>query len=171
MWTFAHEVGHNRGCAHNRENASIDGAYPYAYGHRFTGDDGVDYRTVMSYDSDPPGITRIPIFSNPVMEYAGEPTGVPIGEPGESHCAHVHNQTSLVCAGFRDERTFVEFGWSGESDGFVHTPFATITDAIAASRIGGTIMLRGDDPSAIDSLAEPRVYGHDGSGSTVLGDE
>jgi hypothetical protein len=170
VWTFAHEVGHNRGCAHNREDASVDGAYSYSYGHRFTGDDGVGYRTVMSYDTDPTSFTRIPIFSHPYMEYQGEPTGVPIGEPGESHCAHTHNQTSLVCAGFRDERTFVEFGWTGDSDGLIHTPFATLGDAIAGSRIGGTIMLRGDGPEVGGLLSEARVYRHDGPGSSVLGD-
>ena len=34
-YVLAHEVGHNRGCAHNREDAGVPGAYDYAYGHRF----------------------------------------------------------------------------------------------------------------------------------------
>ncbi|MBP8129665.1 MAG: hypothetical protein KA184_08780, partial [Candidatus Hydrogenedentes bacterium] len=46
--TFAHELGHNMGCAHDRENAT-GGIFPYSWGWRFTGLDSVLYRTVMSY--------------------------------------------------------------------------------------------------------------------------
>src|SRR4030095_17019931 len=59
-YTFAHELGHNMGCAHDRQNSSGHGAFAYSYGYRFTGNDNTLYRTVMSYA---PG-TRIPYFSN-----------------------------------------------------------------------------------------------------------
>ncbi|MCJ7693555.1 MAG: zinc-dependent metalloprotease, partial [Sedimentisphaerales bacterium] len=69
--TFAHELGHNMGCAHDHNNASVDGLYDYSYGHRFYGDSTKQFITVMSY---PPG-TCIRYFSNPNVIYDGQPTG------------------------------------------------------------------------------------------------
>ncbi len=103
-WTLAHEVGHNRGCAHNREDATVLGAYDYAFGHRFfAGSTGL--RTVMSYDDASGTYARIPHFSNPDVDYAFEPTGVAIGLADEAHNAQVHANTAGVCADFRMERT------------------------------------------------------------------
>jgi len=170
IWTLAHELGHNRGCAHNREDATVDGAFTYAYGHRFTGDDGLDYRTVMAYDTDPPSIERIPNFSHPGILWQGQPTGVPVGDAGESHCALAQTNTDALCAGFRHEHTFVEFGWSGGSTGFIDAPFASIESGIEGSRDGGWIALRGDQPTFTGLLpGDHRVYVHDGVGSTLFG--
>ncbi|HEU5080243.1 MAG TPA: M12 family metallo-peptidase [Opitutaceae bacterium] len=64
---FSHEIGHNFGCAHDRENSKDDkgnltqGAYPYSYGYRFTGADNVQYRTIMAYS---PG-QHLSYYSNP----------------------------------------------------------------------------------------------------------
>ncbi len=169
-WTLAHEVGHNRGCAHNREDATNDGAYPYAYGHRFWDSDFNAYRTVMAYDSEVGGYVRVPHFSNPEVSYAGEPTGIWPGEEGEAHNALAHNNTSAVCAAFRVERTFLEFGWSGPNpDGLILTPYPSFSDAIGGSREGGTIVIYNGDSSFTGTLNEVRSYVHHGDGSTVLG--
>lgn len=69
---FAHELGHNMGCDHDRENSMGYHLYDFSYGWRFTGTDGVLYRDVMAY---PPGAS-IPYFSTPLIAYAGVPTGV-----------------------------------------------------------------------------------------------
>lgn len=170
VWTLAHELGHNRGCTHNREDADGEGAYPYSYGHRFTGDDGAGYRTVMAYDSDPASFERIPHFSNPAISWQGEPTGVPVGEAGEAHCALTQVQTDPLCATFRGERTFVDFDWTGASTGFIDAPFASIASGIEGSRDGGTLTLRGDLPGFSGLLPpDPRSYVHDGPGSTLIG--
>ncbi len=169
-WTLAHEVGHNRGCAHNREDVVIDGAYPYAYGRRFVGDGDAWYRTVMAYDHFTGGYERIPHFTNPEVNYGGVPTGIWPGLDGEAHNTLTHNNTAAVCATFRDERTFMEFGWSGGApDGFVLSPYPTLLEAMWGSLDGGTIVIQNDKPDFVGTLAGPRAYVHGGAGSAVLG--
>jgi hypothetical protein len=70
--SLAHEIGHNVGMAHNRENAQVAGAFAYSFGHQFLVE-GVPYRTVMAYQ---PGM-RIPYYSSPDVYYLGVPTGSP----------------------------------------------------------------------------------------------
>jgi hypothetical protein len=66
---FAHELAHNFGCQHDRQNANTAGIYSYSYGWHFN----VGYRTygtVMSYVG-----LRIPYFSNPSVSFDGVATG------------------------------------------------------------------------------------------------
>lgn len=168
-WSLSHEVGHNRGCAHNRQNAGIDGAYSYSYGLRFVGSDDVGYRTVMAYDHFQGGYERIPYFSNPDVNYAGVPTGIEPNYAGEAHNALTHLNTEAVCASFRGERTFVQFGATDYSDGSFLFPHPSINQAVIDSRQGGHLVLNNGDASYVGSLTEPRVFIHDGSSSVVLG--
>jgi archaellum component FlaF (FlaF/FlaG flagellin family) len=74
-YTFSHEIGHNFGAGHavgdsSGEN-SDNGLYSYSHGWRFTVDDGDQYHDIMAY---PPG-TTIPYYSNPNIDYLGQPTG------------------------------------------------------------------------------------------------
>lgn len=60
--TLAHELGHNLGLAHSRANPTSNlGTFDWSRGH------GVDgsFTTIMAYDTDFPGSTEIPVFSNP----------------------------------------------------------------------------------------------------------
>lgn len=66
--TFAHELGHNMGCAHDRNNAS-SGYRCDSFGYRTPNN---QYRTIMSYA---PG-SRISYFSNPDVTFAGFPLGI-----------------------------------------------------------------------------------------------
>ncbi|MCE7974258.1 MAG: hypothetical protein DYG92_08060 [Leptolyngbya sp. PLA1] len=92
-YTFAHELGHNMGCAHDRDNGS-SAAYSYAFGYRTP--DQV-YRTIMAYA---PG-TRIGRFSNPDLTFNGYVTGIPLGQTGETHNALCITNTSPIIEGFR----------------------------------------------------------------------
>ena len=83
VFTLAHEIGHNMGCLHNREdalNVSQSSDYDYgafAYGKRWFLN-GEGYRTVMAYDNSSKSYQNsIPYFSNPAISYLGVPTGNP----------------------------------------------------------------------------------------------
>ncbi len=168
VWSFAHEVGHNRGCAHNRENTQVPGAYDYSYGHRFEVG-GSGFRTVMAYDTNPPEFARIPYFSNPDVDWIGAPTGVPVGWAGEAHNSRTQNQTATLCAAFRAERTFVQFGWSEPSTGLMAAPIPTIAEAVLASRRGGSIALLNGSRTLTGTFTEPNTLVSAASGSVVLG--
>jgi hypothetical protein len=103
QFVFAHEVGHNLGCQHDRNNANNSGAYAYSYGHRFAAG-GTTYRTVMAYA---PGIP-IPHFSNPSVPYLGVATGVTDGQAASADNARTINLTAPVAAGFRGQGTVIQ---------------------------------------------------------------
>ena len=79
VFTLAHEIGHNMGCLHNREDASgslEDYDYKaFAFGKRWFLE-GEGYRTIMAYnDASKSYNNSIPFFSNPSVSYLGVPTG------------------------------------------------------------------------------------------------
>lgn len=91
--TFPHELGHNMGCAHDRDNAG-GASFPYAYGYRTPGN---QWRTVMSYA---PG-TRVAYFSNPNVTFQGFPMGVPIGQANPCFNAQAINNNANTIAAWR----------------------------------------------------------------------
>lgn len=94
--TFAHEVGHLFGAAHNPENDG--GSAPFAYGHGYYYMPA-RWRTVMSYQRcgwyTP--CYQVPFFSNPHVNYGG----VPMGTTSTHDNARVLNQRACTVAGFR----------------------------------------------------------------------
>lgn len=93
-YSFAHELGHNLGCQHDHANAG-SGAFSYSYGHRSTNN---QWRTIMSYA---PG-TRIQHFSSPVVNYAGEATGVAEGGANAADNAQTIRSLAAAMSDFRD---------------------------------------------------------------------
>ncbi|MDR0534931.1 MAG: chitobiase/beta-hexosaminidase C-terminal domain-containing protein [Puniceicoccales bacterium] len=104
-WSYAHEVGHNLGCAHDRAQGG-NGIFYYAHGYHMSNGSG----TIMSYAG-----TRVPHFSNPEVMQNGAPTGVSELNPdgSENHttsanCAKTINLTLPVVAGYRKFKPSVE---------------------------------------------------------------
>ena len=79
-YTLAHEIGHNMGCLHNREdsdgNSSGYNFASFSFGKRWI-ENGQGYATVMSYDTKPVSTypNTIPYFSNPDVTYLSTATG------------------------------------------------------------------------------------------------
>jgi len=94
--TFAHELGHNQGCAHDHDNAG-NSLFSYSFGHRWFSTNGTQYRSVMSYS---PG-SRVPRMSNPEVLYIGTPTGIPSGQNDPADNARSINTAASVIASWR----------------------------------------------------------------------
>ena len=92
-YSFAHEIGHNQGAAHDLANTSDITIYPYAHGYQ---DPLGRFRTIMAYDC-PGGCSRINYFANPSVLYNGSPTG----EAAYSADAIAIDQTAPTVAAFR----------------------------------------------------------------------
>ncbi len=82
-YTLAHELAHNMGSKHSRnqsEEAALEtgGLFPYSTGWRWNGTNGISYSSVMTYADFPisgPSSIPTPHFSNPSISFQGEPTG------------------------------------------------------------------------------------------------
>lgn len=88
-WTYTHihEVGHNMGAHHHKEQSEETdpgpGVFDYSAGWRWTGVDGGHYASVMTYESgqwfeDGIDHQRTPYFSNPQVFHQEVPTGHPV---------------------------------------------------------------------------------------------
>jgi hypothetical protein len=76
-WTYTmiHEIGHNMGCHHRKDQVVQPGPglFDYSAGWRWIGNDSGKYCSVMSYEED--GYSRVGYFSNPNILYQGVATG------------------------------------------------------------------------------------------------
>lgn len=76
-WTYTliHELGHNMGCDHRKDQVDQHGPglFSYSAGWRWIGANNGKYCSVMSYEED--GYGRVGYFSNPNVLYQGVATG------------------------------------------------------------------------------------------------
>ncbi|MBN8737266.1 MAG: VCBS repeat-containing protein [Xanthomonadales bacterium] len=96
--TFAHELGHNMGSAHDRANATEPGAYSYSYGYLGNGASG--FSTIMAYGAKT--ATPLSVFSNPnISTCQNSPCGVPDSNTTSSaDNVHSLNNTAALIAAF-----------------------------------------------------------------------
>ena len=132
--THAHEMGHNMGNAHSRNQeqnaAGADGGlFEYSTGWRLTTGDGSRFATVMTY---PEGDNGLLIFSNPDVNFNGVPTGSYTGEFAPADNARSMREIKQVIANYR-ESSF-EFGPPS-----VTTAQVTAID-FSSARSGGNVV-------------------------------
>lgn len=118
-----HELGHNQGCGHDVANGGC-GYSAYAYGWRFTGNSGTQYRTVMAYA---PG-TRIPYFSNPSQTF----DGVATGSSGVADNEQVMEERKATCEAFEATRwdIFIDSAYGGIEAGTNALPYNTFNEGV-----------------------------------------
>jgi peptidyl-Asp metalloendopeptidase len=127
--TFAHELGHNMGSAHDRANAEKDsngnpipGAYSYSFGYLGNGTNG--FATIMAYGS----ATQTPVnyFSNPnISKCQNTPCGVADSSTSSADNAHSLSNTAPLIAQFEPNEVATSGAYvhndvdgNGESDLF-----------------------------------------------------
>ncbi len=105
-WTYTtiHEIGHNMGLAHHKaQNTEAGpGLFSYSAGWRWTGTDGRQYCSIMTYELGryfADGITheRVAYFSNPGIAHLGTATG----HPADGDNARTMRATKDVVAAYR----------------------------------------------------------------------
>lgn len=106
--TLVHEIGHNLGCNHDRDNAGGGGAYSYSYGHRCLGGRPVayNYRSIMAY---PPG-KSVNQWSSPNL--LASPNGCTLGANNDDNVRSINNVKSTVAA-FRSTKLYEWTYFSG----------------------------------------------------------
>jgi Metallo-peptidase family M12 len=127
-YSFGHELAHLMGCRHDCDNDNTLTPYNYAHGYEYCGV-GAHWRTVMSYNNC--SSTRLPYFSNPVISYAGNPTGT-TGSGCQADNHQVLNNTALTVANFRCHSSSVGNVWMKDSwaDTGLEPDPATAADAM-----------------------------------------
>lgn len=109
-YTFAHELGHNMGMGHHKqqlyetEEDKYGGLFDYSAGWRWLGYDGNFYSTIMTYPQkdyfeDGMESINLPHFSNPRIFHEGKPTGDVL----DANNARTLRQVRHVIAAYRED--------------------------------------------------------------------
>lgn len=104
--THAHEMGHNLGSHHSRNQRNNPapargGVFDFSTGWRWTGNDGRSYASVMTYQETS---TMVNIFSNPDISHQGASTGSYHGQYAPADNARSIRFMKHVIADFRPSR-------------------------------------------------------------------
>jgi hypothetical protein len=91
--SLSHEMGHNLGAQHNRQQNSTGGLFAYSYGYR---NDSAGFYDVMSYGLNGQEAERL--YSTPDLSIC---KGLPCGEANASDVARTLRQTMPIAATFR----------------------------------------------------------------------
>lgn len=168
-FSVAHEIGHNMGCLHNREDTTLTGAFPYSYGHRLCTTDGSGFRTVMSYNCTATSVPRVNYFSNPNITFNGLPTGVPSTDALPCDNTQSLNRTAHTVAAFRGAVATLPSAPTGLGAAAVSGTRVDLTWTDNAANETGYQVLRSTAGGAFASVAELAPNAASYSDTTVSG--
>jgi hypothetical protein len=97
-YTFGHELGHNMGSNHAREDPIGTGGFPYSFGYKNPNN---LFRTVMSYACTTGSCPRVLWFSNPDVRYRCQRAGIVNTAPDSADNARSINGTRVTVANWR----------------------------------------------------------------------
>lgn len=135
--THAHEMGHNFGNAHSRNQSSSPasdsgGLFPYSTGWRWIGNNDIEYASVMTYTE---GAVAANYFSNPDVSFQGVPTGSYEGEYAPADNARSMNEVRHAIENYRTSSTEINVPTVST------TPVSGISYSLAT--VGGTVSFNG----------------------------
>ncbi|MDZ7717762.1 MAG: M12 family metallo-peptidase [Balneolaceae bacterium] len=135
--THAHEMGHNFGNAHSRnQNSSAAGSdgglFPYSTGWRWFGNNTTEYASVMTYRE---GAVAVNYFSNPNILYQGVPTGSYDGEYSPADNARSMNEVRHAIENYRTQSNDISVPTVSTA------PASEISYSLAT--VGGTVSFDG----------------------------
>lgn len=101
-YSFAHEIGHNMGCNHDKGTTNACSGTNSQYGYR---DPNAEFRSIMAYtcasgqcdNNKGGGCTRVQMFSNPNINYNNKP----IGSALHDNAGRI-NSVKATIAGYRN---------------------------------------------------------------------
>ncbi|MDH6305837.1 hypothetical protein M2459_003048 [Parabacteroides sp. PF5-5] len=105
-YTMVHEMAHNLGCAHHKDQLANAGPGLYLYSSGWKGViNGENKCSIMTYDNprywnDNSSYIKIPYFSSPDITYPG--TNVPIGDNNTADNARTIRQTKHIVASYKE---------------------------------------------------------------------
>ena len=124
-YSFGHELGHNFGLDHNREQG-VNRLYDYGYGHLIDIGSSLDqtgFRTIMAYNA-PGHYNRKNFYSNPNVIF--NETGTPTGVFGKSNNARVLIENRFAFADIGDESLTCSTGTPTQAPTIKPTQASTI---------------------------------------------
>jgi hypothetical protein len=138
-FVHAHEMGHNMGSMHSRnqrDNAAgaAGGLFEYSTGWRWAGTDGTGYASIMTYLE---GNQRAPLFSNPDIDWGGNPSGAYTGVHAPADNARSMREVKHVIAAYRNPPTEAPQLFAGEVVPASGTPRDVFTFNVQYQSDGG----------------------------------
>lgn len=101
--TLAHEMGHNMGLLHSRQQGDTSGTrYAYGLGHGIMG----RFSTIMAYPQSYNTRNQIGVFSNPNLKCSGYACGVPAQYPNSANAVLAINNVRQEVSEFNPTKTY-----------------------------------------------------------------
>jgi hypothetical protein len=163
-YSFAHELGHNMGSAHDRDNASVVGTYDYSYGYQAPDE---AFRTIMAYNC-PGGCTRLNYWSNPDKQYGGQDMGVVYTDPLAADNRRSLNNTLSTVRNFRQKVSAPSITVTSPNGGETLTGGTSHTVTWTTTGVVGNVKIEYYSEDHLDGVTIASSTANDGSYSWTV---